>query len=450
VLIGDRLSEETLLTFVAEDAARISMKNIRKVLVSGGYYSIHELDDPYELGGLFKYDLIVRAIREKGSRNLLSALHEVREFSDETVEALRAEGINLDNQDESTDQGDPQLPKSMARRMEVSIATKRKLRRASERISRVREDYAGLIWLVGIVVGLPTVAYVILQIAFSLTATENIPDLWSHLRGTRTPTPIPILRATVTNLPTETSTLTEIPTESPTLVSTSPGATSGPTDQASEELPSMAISEIMFVPQPPYEDKSLEGWNEYVELFNYGDEPFDVSEMWISDGGVIGNPDMLVSWGERLPNIRVGKAIIDSTVVPPGSYALILSKKYDEGDRPYDDVVTSETIILTLADDPDSESELIGKDGLSATGEFLDVLVLYVGSRDSIERVVSTYGSPQWDKDGSASSIQDDGLDLIPRAITSGWGGYRRGIPDGADTLSNWMRFTWSNMSPGY
>ena len=93
------LSEQTLLNHVAEDAARLSMKSIRKVLVTGHYYTISELDDPYELEGLSKYDLVVRAFQEKDEWGLLQAFHEVREFSEETLEALRADGIVIDDPD---------------------------------------------------------------------------------------------------------------------------------------------------------------------------------------------------------------------------------------------------------------------------------------------------------------------------------------------------------------
>ena len=211
---------------------------------------------------------------------------------------------------------------------------------------------------------------------------------------------------------------------------------------------SVSITEIMFVPQPPYGDSELESWNEYVEIQNYGDDPIDVAGWFISDGGVLGNPDELIAWDERLPGIPVGDATTDSTIIPPGGFALILPRAYEEGKRPYDHQVTPNTIILTNSDDPDTDSELLGKDGLSATGNLIDVLVLYLGSRDEIEEVVSTYGTPVWDEDASPSSIRDNQLDRIPFPIT--WGGYRRLAAGGTDSSSNWRRFTWDQKTPGY
>jgi hypothetical protein len=261
----------------------------------------------------------------------------------------------------------------------------------------------------------------------------------------------PLLSST----PTPTSTQTRTLTPSNTVIQTStPSQTSVPTEALTEPMngitPEISISEIMFVPQPPFEDKLIESWNEYVELHNFGNVPLDVSGWWISDGGVAGYPDQIIAWNDRLTNIPVGLGITDSTVIPPGGFALILSIKYDEGNRPYDDLIPADAIILTIADNPETTSEIIGKDGLSASGEYLDVLVLYIGTSSVIEVPVSTYGTPQWNENGDPATIRDDGLDTLPRAITSDWGGFRRLILGGADTRSNWARFEWADMSPGY
>jgi hypothetical protein len=206
------------------------------------------------------------------------------------------------------------------------------------------------------------------------------------------------------------------------------------------------INEVMTVPQPPYEDLAYEMWNEYVEIFNYGAEEIDVGGWWIADRG--GHPGRIVAWDERNEDTPLGAAQTASTAIPPGGYAVVLPPIYGEGDRPYDELFPFTASILTL-----DRLELIG-DGLIGTqGKRLDVIVLYTGSEDKIECVVSTYGTPEEPLEGKfPGSIDDDGADDLPFAIPidGGWGGFQRMVPDGADTLSNWIRMIWDSKTPGW
>ncbi|MFV2044780.1 MAG: lamin tail domain-containing protein, partial [Anaerolineales bacterium] len=320
----------------------------------------------------------------------------------------------------------------------------------SKRIAAFRKKYREPLWVLSGIGTSLGILYVAVRLAMLWTGSENLPELLGFAIETPTPTMSLTPTTTETRLPTNQPTSTDLPTATLTLTPSPTQIASPAPTQSAQDGPRIAISEIMFVPQPPHGDKDLESWNEYVELFNYGEEPVDVSGWWISDGGVSGTPDKIVSWNERLTGIPVGKAITDSTIIPAGGYALILSTKYDDGDKSYSELIPEKTIILSLADHPDTKSELIGKNGLSASGEFLDVLVLYIGTEIRIETEVSTYGTPIYDEATGPESIRDDGLDAIPRAITTGWGGYQRVYLNAVDTPSNWARFTWDEKTPGY
>jgi hypothetical protein len=206
------------------------------------------------------------------------------------------------------------------------------------------------------------------------------------------------------------------------------------------------INEVMTVPQPPFEDLAYEMWNEYVEIFNYGSEEIDVGGWWIADRG--GHPARIISWDERNEDTPLGAAQTASTSIPADGYAVILPPIYGEGDRPYDNLFPFTASILTL-----DRLEFIG-DGLIGTqGKRLDVIVLYTGSEDTIECVVSTYGTPEEPLEGKyPGSIDDDGTDDLPFAIPidGGWGGFQRLVADGADTPSNWVRMIWDFKTPGW
>jgi hypothetical protein len=206
--------------------------------------------------------------------------------------------------------------------------------------------------------------------------------------------------------PTLTPTLTNTPTETPTH-----SPTTTPTEPTIQELYPIAISEVMG--NPCGESEKIDAaYNEYVELFNYGDQAVDIEGLWISDGSdKQGNPDEIVPWSRREPDFDLGSHLITSeAVIPPNGYAVILSPGYIAGRGvfrlPY--LFPRNTVILTIAD-----GKLIGDDksGIEVQLE-RDPIILYTGNQDIVEEVISTYGTPKLS--GSPQNLRDDGEDGIP------------------------------------
>jgi hypothetical protein len=224
--------------------------------------------------------------------------------------------------------------------------------------------------------------------------------------GTATQTFTLIPTYTASRSPTLTPTLTNTPTETPTQA-----PTPTPTEPAIQELYPIAITEVMG--NPCGESEKIDAaYNEYVELFNYGDRAVDVEGLWISDGSdKKGNPDEIVPWSRREPDFNLGGHLITSeAVIPPDGYAVILSPGYIAGRGvfrlPY--LFPRGTVILTIAD-----GKLLGDDksGIEVQLE-RDPIILYAGNQDIVEEVISTYGTPKLS--GSPQNLRDDGKDRIP------------------------------------
>lgn len=258
-----------------------------------------------------------------------------------------------------------------------------------------------------------------------------------------------------------TPTFTTSPTPTPT-ASSPPSSTNTPTNTATatassrpgtgEETPSIRISEIMIAPFVPASDRGTNkaSRNEYVELYNFGEVPVDVANWWISDSGAGGEPDRIVAWDDRFSDIPVSSSdgvVTNSTVMPPGSYALILAPDYRYGNMPYTEQIGAGAIILTLAD-TGAQIQVIGKDGLSGTQEQLDTLVLYIGTVDSIDLPVSTYGTPEHGV--NPLTIKDNEKDDIPYDLEGNYAGVLRLDLEAGDYSGNWERMTLSEASPGY
>jgi hypothetical protein len=216
--------------------------------------------------------------------------------------------------------------------------------------------------------------------------------------------------------------------------------------QVQPTMLSISITEVMA--DPCGQTRELETANEYVELYNYGDRPIDVSGWWLMDNGSVGSgqPDEIVAWETRNRFIELGADLItDSTVIAPGQYALVLAPLYATSggvDAPYD--IPSGTVILTIA-----TGRRIGDDdnGLWGTVEPRDVIVLYVGTYRQVDDVVSTYGTPKPIAPGSNPlDIIDDGLDGIPRFTVDCYSAQRLN-PAGPDVESNWRLLLGT---PGY
>lgn len=206
--------------------------------------------------------------------------------------------------------------------------------------------------------------------------------------------------------------------------------------------PTIAITEIM---SNVFGGDNYKKYNEYVELYNYGDLPVDVRGWWLFDPGPAGTPDSLISWSERVPAaVPDADAITNTTVIPAHGFAVILSPLYVEGIAPYRMPYDfpPNTTLLSI-----KESERLGDDayGIVGVGMEPDFLVLYTGGSNSIIQVISTYGNPH-----RASYLQDftdppnDGLPL--ENLPEGWSAERLN-PTGQDEFGNW--YPLKNGSPG-
>lgn len=214
-----------------------------------------------------------------------------------------------------------------------------------------------------------------------------------------------------------------------------------PTPPLMSTQPTVIISEVMG---NPCGDIKFKKWNEYVELYNYGDQPVDVGGWWLADNGGDGSPDQLVAWSQRNPTRQLASnLIVNTTTIPPKGIALILSPSYTDGEFPYPMpyVIPTNTVILTAA-----QSRSIGDDAASIVGDGQgrDVLVLYIGGSTIIQETISTYGTPKPTQ--YVADIGDDYLDNLPLDLHE-CASIERRIPTGADSEENWREVP--NGSPG-
>lgn len=225
----------------------------------------------------------------------------------------------------------------------------------------------------------------------------------------------------------------------------SDAAASSPLLQATagQAQTTVVISEVMA---NPCGDIEVRKWNEYVELYNFGDQPVDVRGWWLADIGAAGagTPDELVAWSTRNPNEPLaGDSVLNSTVIPARGFALIISPIYTQGIFPYSMPYRfpANIVILTVAG-----SRSLGDDffGMIGDGQSRDVLVLYKGGTSVIQEVVSTYGSPKLDR--YVTGIRDDNRDNLPLDLHE-CSSAERILPAGADSFDNWREIP--NGSPG-
>jgi hypothetical protein len=264
------------------------------------------------------------------------------------------------------------------------------------------------------------------------------------LKYTVTVQPLPTPTPTSTSTPTATATATA--TFTPSLTPTAlfpPIATSTATPTPTPDPLGIVITEIMVKPcGPDYTDK----WNEYIELYNRSRDPIDVGGWWMADRLDGGAPDQLVAWDERnatYDNIFKDKVITNTTVIPPGGFAVILSAIYYQGEQQYKTPYRfpAGTIILTS-----KEGKRIGDDFTGLVGgRGNDFLVLYMGGSTFITKVISTYGSPK-NPDNVVEHLNDDYLDNIPYR-TEACQSVERKDAAGEDVLNNWRVI--KNPNPG-
>jgi len=202
--------------------------------------------------------------------------------------------------------------------------------------------------------------------------------------------------------------------------------------------PTVIISEVMG---NPCGDLEVKKWNEYVELYNYGDQPVDIAGWWLADLGEAGTPEELVAWLQRNPTKPLDASLVtNSTVIPARGFALILSPAYTEGMKPYHMpyAFPAGTVILTPA-----HSQSLGDDyfNIIGDGNGRDVLVLYKGGPSVIKEVISTYGTPKLDS--YVTGLRDDYLDNLPLDLHE-CSSVERLIPTGADSFENWREISGS------
>lgn len=245
-------------------------------------------------------------------------------------------------------------------------------------------------------------------------------------------TPIPLTRTChiIDTRPQPTSTDGDLPptsTDDPPPLGSIP-----PTNTLSSVEKTVIISEVMGNPCGGDEFRK---WNDFVELYNYGDQPQDVGGWWLTVNGPGNKSDKIVAWATRNPNIALNQPVITNTTrIPARGFAVVISPSYTQAIDPYrmPYAFVPGTVILTIA-----EGDRIGHPvfGIVGHGGGRSVVVLYIGGSKSILKVMSTYGTPiisQYPQD-----IRDDRADNLPLELHT-CASAERIEPLAADTFDKW------------
>jgi len=182
----------------------------------------------------------------------------------------------------------------------------------------------------------------------------------------------------------------------------------------------VVISEVMANPRGKESGSGSPGdRNEYVELHNIDSIPIDIEGWVLWDGDAF---DLVTAWSDT--NLADPDVIIDTTVIGPGRFAVILDPEYtDLGDstylQPYD--FPSGTVILTIG------NTTIG-DGLSTQDP------LSLGTPDTT--FIDSYGTPG-DTTDSIPFDAGDGISI------------ERIDPSAPDREDNWAPCKDSMGTPG-
>jgi hypothetical protein len=201
---------------------------------------------------------------------------------------------------------------------------------------------------------------------------------------------------------------------------------------ASSPLP-IVISEVMGNTCGGIEERK---YNQYIELYNYSNQPVDVGGLWIYDEGESGTPDQIVAWKQRALAEFDSNLIFDSTVIPANGVGVVLSPVYqrnsDVAKMTYN--FPDGTVILTVF-----SSETIGDDffGIIADQNGYDTVTLYIGGATVIEKVIDTYGTP-YISSAYPVDIRDDYNDNIPNYLNE-CSSIERINPRLPDSESNWQ-----------
>ncbi len=212
----------------------------------------------------------------------------------------------------------------------------------------------------------------------------------------------------------------------------------------------IAITEIMANPC---------GWNtinqnEYIEIYNYGEDPIDVEGWFVSTSQQDGPPDKIISWGERNEFPLGTDVIINSTIIESHQFAIILSPYYhlndDEIKMPY--IFPPNTVILTIAAGNNLGNKLYGIRGdLDKIQD--DGVFIFTGTEMFISKAVSTYSieiigtSPNSQNRYKASlPISTFKCDSVQRKVVNGddiaanWETVKEGNPGKVHTIRNLLK----------
>jgi len=218
----------------------------------------------------------------------------------------------------------------------------------------------------------------------------------------------------------------------------------------------LRMVEIMHVPMSLSGLDRQEPWNEYVEIRNCTADSVSIETLWIGDGDrESAQPDKLITWGERFPTTSLGDGIItNSSVIPSGETALVLTPGYLRGGAIYSPLLQEGTIVLTI-DGSSIEGDFIGDPaGIEgATHPSLDVLILYAGTANKVRTVIDSYAMPDISPPFDPFELKPLAPDLLPLAVVEeglSYGGVQRKKPCDPDIAGNWETFDWSERSPGY
>ncbi|NUM81233.1 lamin tail domain-containing protein, partial [bacterium] len=162
-----------------------------------------------------------------------------------------------------------------------------------------------------------------------------------------------------------------------------PGVQSAPTD-------SVTITEVMFNP--------TSGNNEFIEIYNYGSQAYNLSQWKIKD-----NLEL-----DTIKNAGFG------ITLNPGQFAIIFENDYDIATGLYKDMIPVGALILKIDD------ALIGN-GLGNTS---DVIYLITNTADTLS--VYSYSS------SNPVSFSDEKIKL-----------------DNDNSVSNWINSFYTNGTPG-
>lgn len=100
--IAEPLSDQTFL-LVEADALGLKKEEYKDLLVRLGFYSLRELEDPFELGRLTKKQLIRASFEDHHAWPILVALYEQGVFSKQTLAAMEQDGVRLEEEDGGDD-----------------------------------------------------------------------------------------------------------------------------------------------------------------------------------------------------------------------------------------------------------------------------------------------------------------------------------------------------------